>query len=61
MYKENVIYKFLFSRGGGVTGEKTQALEHKVYKLQEELTGLHRRKGEVGYKEQFFLLCCSGT
>ena len=28
-------------------GEKTQALEQKLFKLQEELTDLHRKKGEV--------------
>ena len=33
--------------GGGVSSEKTAALEHKLYKLQEELTELHRQKGEV--------------
>ncbi|KAI8514282.1 hypothetical protein Bbelb_086060 [Branchiostoma belcheri] len=32
--------------GTGSKGEKTQALEQKLFKLQEELTELHRRKGE---------------
>lgn len=32
--------------GGNDRGEKTQMLEQKVYKLQDELTELHRKKGE---------------
>ncbi|XP_042210496.1 autophagy-related protein 16-1-like [Homarus americanus] len=32
--------------GGGSSSVVVQALEQKVYKLQEELTNLHRRKGE---------------
>jgi len=31
---------------GGATSEETAALKAKVYSLQEELTALHRRKGE---------------
>ncbi|XP_022107051.1 autophagy-related protein 16-1-like [Acanthaster planci] len=31
---------------GGSKGEKTQALEQKLFKLQEELTDMHRKKGE---------------
>ncbi|ESO92893.1 hypothetical protein LOTGIDRAFT_120226, partial [Lottia gigantea] len=31
---------------GGGGGEKTQALEQKLYRLQEELTELHRKRGE---------------
>ncbi|XP_071538855.1 autophagy-related protein 16 isoform X2 [Panulirus ornatus] len=34
------------SEGGGASSVVVQALEQKVYKLQEELTDLHRRKGE---------------
>ncbi|XP_033638285.1 autophagy-related protein 16-1-like [Asterias rubens] len=30
----------------GTKGEKTQALEQKLYKVQEELTDLHRKRGE---------------
>lgn len=33
--------------GGGGGSEKAAALEQKLYKLQEELTELHRQKGEV--------------
>ena len=47
---DSVLY-FLIYRGGATGskgGEKTQALEQKVFKLQEELTELHRRRGEVG-------------
>ena len=50
---------YIFSGGGGgsggsggVTSEKTHALEQKVLKLMDELTELHRNKGEVA---QFFL------
>ncbi|XP_026330407.1 autophagy-related protein 16-1 isoform X2 [Hyposmocoma kahamanoa] len=32
--------------GGGGSNEKIQALEQKILKLQEELTSLHRRRGE---------------
>ncbi|KAK7069502.1 hypothetical protein SK128_008455, partial [Halocaridina rubra] len=32
--------------GEGASSAVVQALEQKVYKLQEELTDLHRRKGE---------------
>ncbi|KAK8744722.1 hypothetical protein OTU49_000582, partial [Cherax quadricarinatus] len=32
--------------GGGASSMVVQALEQKLYKLQEELTDLHRRKGE---------------
>lgn len=31
---------------GGGSNEKIQALEQKILKLQEELTSLHRRRGE---------------
>lgn len=31
---------------GGASNEKIQALEQKTLKLQEELTSLHRRRGE---------------
>ncbi|XP_038051091.1 autophagy-related protein 16-1-like isoform X2 [Patiria miniata] len=31
---------------GGTKGEKTQALEQKLFRLQEELTDMHRKKGE---------------
>lgn len=31
---------------GGGSNEKIQALEQKTLKLQEELTSLHRRRGE---------------
>lgn len=34
--------------GGGVGSEKVAALEQKLFKLQEEVTELHRQKGEVG-------------
>eukprot|EP00058_Branchiostoma_floridae_P007788 XP_002593276.1 hypothetical protein BRAFLDRAFT_123636 [Branchiostoma floridae] len=34
------------ANSGTGKGEKTQALEQKLFKLQEELTELHRRKGE---------------
>ena len=40
------MFIYIFCSGGG-GGEKTQALEHKLYKLQEELTELHRKRGEV--------------
>ena len=33
--------------GGGSSSGKTQALEQKMFKLQEELTDMHRKKGEV--------------
>ncbi|XP_069104031.1 autophagy-related protein 16-1-like [Argopecten irradians] len=32
--------------GGGGNSEKNSNLEHKLYKLQEELTELHRKRGE---------------
>ena len=38
--------------GGGGSGngsEKIASLEQKLFKLQEELTELHRQKGEVSY------------
>ncbi|CAF4829976.1 unnamed protein product [Pieris macdunnoughi] len=34
------------SSGGGIVNEKIQALEQKVLSQQEELTSLHRRRGE---------------
>lgn len=34
----------MFSGGG--SNEKVQAFEQKILKLQEELTSLHRRRGE---------------
>ncbi|XP_045496823.1 autophagy-related protein 16-1 isoform X2 [Colias croceus] len=34
------------SSGGGATNEKIQALEQKILNQQEELTSLHRRRGE---------------
>lgn len=43
-------YSFSLTGGGGGGGsgsEKAAALEQKLYKLQEELTELHRQKGEV--------------
>ena len=40
---------FSGSSNGGTKSEKTVALEQKVFKLQEELTELHRKKGEVNY------------
>lgn len=49
----SVIIYYVFSSGGssgggsGTTGEKTHALEQKVLKLMDELTELHRNKGEV--------------
>ncbi|XP_020602695.1 autophagy-related protein 16-like [Orbicella faveolata] len=36
--------------GGGGGSEKAAALEQKLYKLQEELTELHRQKGENAQK-----------
>ncbi|CAB4004895.1 autophagy-related 16-1-like, partial [Paramuricea clavata] len=38
------------SSSGAVGSEKVQALEQKIYKLQEELTVLHRTKGENAQK-----------
>ncbi|XP_060553622.1 autophagy-related protein 16-like, partial [Ruditapes philippinarum] len=32
--------------GGGSSNERTQQLEQKLYRLQEELTELHKRRGE---------------
>jgi autophagy-related protein 16 len=32
---------------GGGSGGNNQALEQKLFKLQEEVTELHRRRGEV--------------
>ena len=52
-YYMSVIIYYVFSSGGssgggsGTTGEKTHALEQKVLKLMDELTELHRNKGEV--------------
>lgn len=49
---KSMILSWIIFRGGasgGKGGEKTQALEQKVFKLQEELTELHRRRGEVNY------------
>jgi len=45
-----------FSGGGGGVGnsgrivnESTQMLEQKVYRLQEELTEVHRKRSEVSF------------
>ena len=35
--------------GGGAGSEKIALLEQKLFKLQEEVTELHRQKGEVWY------------
>ena len=35
--------------GGGGGSEKIAVLEQKLFKLQEEVTELHRQKGEVWY------------
>jgi len=43
--------------GGNDRGEKTQMLEQKVYKLQDELTELHRKKGEVEVAACCIFLC----
>lgn len=40
-------FSFFFSSSGTASNEKVQGLEHKIYKLQDELTVLHRTKGEV--------------
>lgn len=37
----------VLSTSGGATSDVVSALEKKVFKLQEELTQLHRNKGEV--------------
>lgn len=36
-----------YSGGGGGGGERTHALEQKLFRLQEELTELHKKRGEV--------------
>ncbi|XP_047531600.1 autophagy-related protein 16-1 isoform X1 [Vanessa atalanta] len=36
----------VLSSGGGVTNERIQALEQKILSQQEELTSMHRRRGE---------------
>ena len=35
--------------GGGAGSEKIAVLEQKLFKLQEEVTELHRQRGEVWY------------
>lgn len=35
--------------GGGAGSEKVALLEQKLFKLQEEVTELHRQRGEVWY------------
>ncbi|XP_055954277.1 autophagy-related protein 16-1 [Patella vulgata] len=45
--EENLNLRVKVESGGGTgSGEKTQALEQKLYRLQEELTELHRKRGE---------------
>jgi len=39
----------LCSTDGNAYSEKIQGLEQKLYKAQEELMELHRKKGEVGH------------
>ena len=43
-----ILFKIiLLLNSGSVSSEKVLALEQKIYKNQEELTKLHRTKGEV--------------
>ena len=37
----------IFASGGGANGKAVQMLEHKLFRQQEELTELHRNRGEV--------------
>ena len=46
-YQFSLFYFSLTGGGGGTGSEKAAVLEQKLYKLQEELTELHRQKGEV--------------
>ena len=44
--------------GGGGGSEKIAGLEQKLFKLQEELTELHRQKGEVCWPCEQCRQCC---
>ncbi|XP_062597935.1 autophagy-related protein 16-1-like, partial [Saccostrea cucullata] len=44
--EENLGLQIKAEQGGGGGGGNSQALEQKLFKLQEELTELHRRRGE---------------